>query len=172
MRIFGKKILERRPLTIEEQNARQAKERLANIKRIERERKAAEKKAKQESEATRRFEQEQQRLKRIGNIESERTRIASLKAKRASAQAGKYRGYKRTIQSAASLVGIKPKYDNYPYGQRGRAIYVSTSHGLKKINPNDPEYMGQDSYNPPPKRVTIRENRDDDYDQPSAFSGW
>lgn len=172
MRIFSKDLFKRKPLTIEEQQKRQAKERLANIKRIERERKAAERRAKQEADATRRYEQEQQRLKRIGNIEDAKTRIATTRAKRASAQAGKYRGYKRTIQSAASLVGIRPKYDNYPYGTRGRSVYVSTSHGLKKINPNDPEYMGQDSYNPPPRRINIRENRDDDYEQPSAFSGW
>jgi hypothetical protein len=175
MRLFGKKIFAKKPLTAEEQEKRQAKERLSNIKRIQRIEKEQQRKVQAQADADRRYQQEQQRLNRQGNIESARTRIARERAARAAAQERKYGGYRGTIESAASVFGIKSKRRDS--GSRQRPIYVSTSHGLRKISADDPDYYKyreqQGQVTPPPsvKRIVVKENSEDN-EQPSAFSGW
>jgi hypothetical protein len=171
MRLFGKKVFAKKPLTIEEQEKRRAKERLANIKRIQREERDKQRKAQLQSNADMRYQQEQQRLTRQGNIESARTRVARERAARASAQERKYSGYRGTIKSAASVIGIKSNkdYDR----QKPRSIYVSTTHGLKKISPDNPDYYKyRERVVESPataRRVPIKESSDD-FEQPSAFN--
>jgi len=166
MRLFGKKVFAKRPLTPQEQEARQARERLANMKRIQRAEREQRNKARADAESSRRYQEEQQRLNRQGNIETARTRIARQRAARASAQEKRLSGYSGTIKGVGALVGIKSSKSNQ---SRPRPVYVSTSHGLKKITPDDPRYYEyQDNSSPKAKRIVVRS---EDSDQPSAFSG-
>jgi hypothetical protein len=83
----------------------------------------------------------------------------------------KYSGYRGTIKSAASVIGIKSNkdYDR----QKPRSIYVSTTHGLKKISPDNPDYYKyRERVVESPtiaRRVPIKESSDD-FEQPSAFN--
>jgi hypothetical protein len=162
MRIFGKKIGGKKPLTVEQQEQRQAQERLANIKRIERERKAqaqqtriAQRQTQQLKDAQRQAEFEKQKARREHYV----TRQSQSKQQRPSAL--------KSIGTGI-IAGIKTAKRK---GQSGRkkSVYISTSHGLKKITPDDPmyeQYRAQQTAQP----IVKPKAKDWDDDQPSAFS--
>jgi len=178
MRLFGKTIGKTQKQKDDEFLRRESKKELERNRRLAREdlmRQQADAKRKRiELVESQRYQQEQQRLTRQGNIESARTRIARERAARAAAQERKYGGYRGTLESAASVLGFKSKRHNS--GVRQRPVYVSTSHGLRKISADDPDYYKyreQQGQTAPPsvKRIVVKESSEDN-EQPSAFSGW
>jgi hypothetical protein len=161
MGIFGRKVL-----SLEEQRKRQAKERLANIRNIEEARR-------KQTDYNKRLDS----LKREAEIESQRARIAGYEARRGQSGTQSIKeGFKkvgmftRPVTSVSGGVtrelisGIKSmKRAGRPASQRGRAVYVSTSHGLKRV------YDEQPLQEPIPPRIKTSE--DDDWGTPSAFRG-
>lgn len=166
------KLFKPKPMTLEQQKEHQAKERLANIKRLERERKAAEVQARREAEERRRYEQERERLKRQGDIEASKTRIAAQKAARGAAQIQQAQQRQKQARAVTSMLGLTPKRKE---PKRKQSVYISTSHGLKKVDVNDPHYSGivpGSTSSPPPARRVNAKEKHDDFEQPSAFGGW
>lgn len=122
----------------------------------------------------RKFQEQQAKLQRANIIAAERTKLAQQRAERAKLQP-KSNFLVGTATAIRSLSGAKSSPHAYSSNVGGipksRAVYISTSHGLKRIKPDDPRYAGamaQTQAPPPtPKRVSVM----DDDDQPSAFRG-
>jgi multidrug efflux pump subunit AcrA (membrane-fusion protein) len=164
MRIFGKKIGGKKPLTVEQQEQRQAQERLANIKRIERERKAQAQQAKIAQRQTQQLKDAQRQAEYQSSLtKKERAITAQRQARQQRPSALKTIG-------AGVITGIKTmKRSARP--SRQRSVYMSTSHGLKRIPPSDPmyaQYAAQQGA--PPAQPTRAREVDDDWGTPSAFS--
>ncbi len=175
--------VKRKPMSAEEQERHQAKERAENIKRIRQERQRAEAEARRRANETKTYEQAKLHGERELAIETQRTNVAKQQAERAVARQRQVSGIKQTVSGAISLIpGVskmqskskhRTGYD--AYGKQ-RPVYISTSHGLKRIYPDDPRYAqyaqaSQESQMPTARPPRVQESNEDFGDQPSAFRG-
>lgn len=159
MRIFGKKVFTRRPLTLEEQEKRQAQERLQNIRNIGKQRRAEESAA-----------QKEQRIRQEMKGAERDTKMAQLIAdrERAVTKAREAQRKRPIISSgiAGGLVSMvkKAKAPSTRTGVSGRTVYVKTARGYKPTYIETPV-----SSTPAAKSQEVK--KDDWWDVPPAFRG-
>lgn len=122
------------------------------------------------AEKTRRFNKTNEQLSRQNQIATQRANISKQEAARTAYNRKRMSGVSKVAGGVVSLLGGKPTRSKQARATKGRAIYVSTSHGLKKITADMPAYEQYASrVTPPPvQRVQAKEQSDD---TPAAFMG-
>ena len=156
MRIFGKKVFTRRPLTLEEQEKRQAQERLQNIRNIGRQRRAEESAARKE-----------QRIQQEMKLAARDTQMAKLvSAREVAVTKAREAQRKRPIISSGIAGGLVSmiKKAKKPRTVSGRTVYIKTARGYKPTYIETPT-----SATPASKSQEVK--KDDWWDVPPAFRG-
>lgn len=99
--------------------------------------------------------------------ERSKTRVVLQGKRRTQARLAPITGALKGVKKG--VIALKGGSSSHSQGStRGRAIYQSTSHGLKRVYPGDEGYYSSVPQGNPPPRI----KSDDDWGDASAFSSW
>ena len=166
MRIFGKKVFTRRPLTLEEQEKRQAQERLQNIRNLREERKHLAKTDQEYGKKAYEADKERRAVEAKMDKAAGEARLARIEADR-EVYTTQARMAKRKRSATAGIAGglvSMVKKAKKPRTTSGRTVYVKTARGYKPTYIETPV-----SSTPAAKSQEVK--KDDWWDVPPAFRG-
>jgi hypothetical protein len=168
MRLFGKRVFKKQAQTAEQVQANEARRRAASISAIQnkearqiQQRQNALKRANQKAASERAYQQQREQLERKAQTSTLKAQIAQQRAAKDAADRRRGNVARDVVVGITRLAGVKPRKSIT--SSRGRSVYVSTSHGLKKINPSSPEYaqyanQANQGAPPPVKPVKVKED--------------